>query len=406
MRQTTDQLRHRTPDPLPGPMHIPIADPTGPNGDQLGPERGRTHAQFALGVLAGIGMVAVWGSWAAITRKGALEIDLPVLVLVRFLVPALIFLPVTLRVGLVPADVSPGQLVLIVAGSGIGAFLCAAFSLWLAPVAEVAPLMPAAPPLMVALYMALWHGHKFRSIQIAGLILITAGIAIVVGWRMWQSHEILAGHILALLGALLWAAYTVAFRRSRLSALECAAVVSAWSAFVAVPFGITFLIDEWQAGRQAEILAQVAMQGVGSGVIAVLLYGICVRTLGAPEAAAMVALSSVVSVALAVPLLGEIPEWTAIIGIVAMTAGVVFTNWREPKEKVEDEEAATTRQTMRETMREPWDNRDAKNWDADQPEPLRQPWEHTTREQEMRPAPPRTSGEPQLPDWLARPTRG
>ncbi len=257
---------------------------------QLGPERGRTGAQFALGVAAGIGMVAVWGSWAAITRKGALEIDLPILVLIRFLVPAIVFLPVTLRVGLVPANVPVGQLALMVLGSGAFFFLCAAWALALAPVAEVGPLLPATPPLFVALYMAIWHGHKFRRVQIAGLVLITLGVAIIVGWHMWQSHQILAGHFLALFAALLWSIYTVVFRRSGMSALECAAVVSTWSAFVAVPFGLWFLIEQWEAGRHVEIMAQVAMQGVGSGVIAVLLYGISIRTLGAPEAAAMVAL--------------------------------------------------------------------------------------------------------------------
>lgn len=352
---------------------------------QLGPERGRTGAQFALGVAAGIGMVAVWGSWAAITRKGALEIDLPILVLIRFLVPAIVFLPVTLRVGLLPANVPVGQIALMVLGSGAFFFLCAAWALSLAPVAEVGPLLPATPPLFVAIYMALGQGHRFRRVQIAGLVLITLGIAIIVGWHMWQSHQILAGHFLALFAALLWAIYTVVFRKSGMSALECAAVVSAWSAFLAVPFGLSFLIDEWQAGHHVEILAQVAMQGIGSGVIAVLLYGISIRTLGAPEAAAMVALSSVVSVALAVPLLGEYPGRMAIVGILAMTAGVVLTNWREPKAA---RAAARDMPRQPETMQWPEmaDVEDAINARAPQPAPA--PFDDAL-----------------MPDWLARPSR-
>lgn len=403
------------------------------DGAALGPERGRTARQYAIGVMAGIGMVAIWGSWAAITRKGALEIELPVLVLIRFLVPALVFLPVTLRVGLVPQGLGAGPLALIVAGSGIGAFLCAAFALWLAPVAEVAPLMPAAPPLMVALYMALWHGHRFRTVQIAGLALITLGIVVIVGVHMAQTGEIMAGHFLALLGALVWAGYTVAFRRSGLSALECAAVVSVWSAFFAVPFGAVSLIEEWQAGRQMEIFAQVAMQGIGSGVIAVLLYGICIRTLGAPEAAAMVALSSVVSVALAVPLLGEQPDWTALIGIAAMVAGVLFTNWREPARETETDADA---EGLRKQAHEPWDdkNRDT-DWDADdrrsgaqtdrrEPrpwspsakinDPFNDPWDSTPppRPRATQPSPAadrrgpdhgRRDSDLKLPDWLSRP---
>jgi drug/metabolite transporter (DMT)-like permease len=360
----------------------------------LGPERERTAAQFAIGVAAGIGMVAVWGSWAAITRKGALEIDLPVLVLIRFLVPGIVFLPVTLRVGLVPVNVRPGQLVIMVLGSGVFFFLCAAWALWLAPVAEVGPLMPATPPLLVALYMALWHGHKFRAVQIAGLTLITLGIVVIVGWHIWQTHEILVGHFLALLAAALWAAYTVAFRRSGMTALECAAVVSAWSAFVALPFGIAFLIEHWQAGRHVEVLAQVAMQGVASGVIAVLLYGISIRTLGAPEAAAMVALSSVVSVALAVPLLGEYPGWITVIGILAMTAGVVMTNWRKPKSKPHSDEVglgSPSNVPPRVPSNVPW--RPASSAEATDGHAL-----PTTENADLPNA--------DLPDWLTRPARG
>ena len=42
---------------------------------------------------------------------------------------------------------------------------------------------------------------------------------------------------LALLAAAFWSAYTIAFRYSGLTAVECSALVAAWSAAFALPFG-------------------------------------------------------------------------------------------------------------------------------------------------------------------------
>lgn len=291
-----------------------------------------SNRQFAIGLFAGLGAMTCFGSWPVFTRLGTLTLDLPVIVLIRFLVPAIFFLPVILRVGLVPRGVPRRTLAVVIAGSGVPFFLCAAAALVFAPVAEAAPLIPGTPPLFVALYMMAFERHRFRRIQVSGLVLIALGIAVVVGFRIFQSHAIVVGHFLALLAAAFWSAYTVAFRASGLAAVECSALVAAWSTFFALPFGALFLYDAWSAGLYSGLLAQFAMQGLGTGIVAIFLFGICIRNLGASEASAMVALGPVFSVALAVPLLGEVPEWPAVAGLVLTTAGAVFANWRAPRE--------------------------------------------------------------------------
>lgn len=306
-----------------------------------------TNTQFAVGLFAGLGAMACFGSWPVITRYGALTLDLPIIVFMRFVVPALFFLPVILRVGLVPRGVPMPQLLLLIAGSGLPFFLCAAAALQFAPVAEAAPLMPGTPPLIVGLYMMIFERHRFRPIQLLGLVLIVAGVAVIVGFRIFQSHAIVFGHFLALLAAALWSAYTIAFRNSGLTAVQCSAVVAAWSAFSALPFGAFFVYEAWNAQLYSGLLAQFAMQGLGTGIVALFLFGISIRNLGPSEASAMVALSPVFSVALAYPLLDEVPEWSAIAGLVAMTAGVMFANWRAPAqvatEPAEDEADITVK---------------------------------------------------------------
>lgn len=276
--------------------------------------------------------MACFGSWPVITRAGTFALDLPIIVFMRFVVPIVFFLPAIFRLGLVPRGVSPTVLLIMVIGSGFPFFLCAAAALALAPVAEVGPLMPGTPPLLVALWMLLFERQSFRRVQVAGLVLITLGVATIVGFRMFQSHAILIGHGFAIAAAVLWSAYTIAFRASGLTSVESAAVVSAWSVVFAFPFGALFVYDAVTLKLYSELGAQFVMQGLGTGVVAIFLFGITIRNLGPSEASAMVALGPVLSVALAIPLLGEWPEASAIVGLVAITAGVVLANWRPPRQ--------------------------------------------------------------------------
>ena len=178
-----------------------------------------TDVQFAVGVFAGLGAMACFGSWPVITRAGALTLDLPILVFMRFVVPTVFFFAVIMRIGLVPRGLSIGLLVTMVVGSGLPSFLCAAGALALAPVAEVGPIIPGTPPLFVALYMLLIERQRFRRVQMAGLVFITLGVIFIVGFR-FQSHTILAGHLLAIAAAVLWSAHIIAFRASGLTAAE------------------------------------------------------------------------------------------------------------------------------------------------------------------------------------------
>ena len=107
--------------------------------------------------------------------------------------------------------------------------------------------------------------------------------------------------------------------------------MSVWSVFSALPFGLPFVYDALLAGLYANVTAQFVMQGLGTGIVAVLLLGITIRNVGASEASAIVAIAPVLSVVLAIPLLGEVPEWQAAVGAIAITCGAVLANWRAPR---------------------------------------------------------------------------
>jgi hypothetical protein len=72
--------------------------------------RKAANTQFAVGLFAGLGAMAGFGSWPVIARFGALTLDLPVI----------------FHIGLVPRHVSKLPPLVMVAGSGVPFFLSAA----------------------------------------------------------------------------------------------------------------------------------------------------------------------------------------------------------------------------------------------------------------------------------------
>jgi drug/metabolite transporter (DMT)-like permease len=68
------------------------------------------------------------------------------------------------------------------------------------------------------------------------------------------------------------------------------------------------------------------IQGVFSGILGLVLYGIAVARLGASKAAAFAALAPGMAALIAIPVLGEIPDMASIAGIVATSIGVALAS--------------------------------------------------------------------------------
>ena len=74
------------------------------------------------------------------------------------------------------------------------------------------------------------------------------------------------------------------------------------------------------------LVLQALLQGFVAGVAGIVLYGIAIDRLGASRAAALSPLSIVLAALLAIPVLGEIPDAAAMIGITLATLGVVLAS--------------------------------------------------------------------------------
>jgi drug/metabolite transporter (DMT)-like permease len=93
-----------------------------------------------------------------------------------------------------------------------------------------------------------------------------------------------------------------------------------------LPFGMPPLAEAWRAGHGWEIAAQTVIQGVFSGILGLVAYGIAVARLGASKAAAFAALAPGMAAVIAIPVLGEAPDMAAVVGIVATSIGVALAS--------------------------------------------------------------------------------
>jgi drug/metabolite transporter (DMT)-like permease len=288
-------------------------------------------------MIAGLGAVLIWAAWIVATRYAVGHaIEPSAVAVLRFGVPALLFAPVWWRIGLVPKNV-PWPVLLALLGFGAPFFLLVGYAMRYAPAADAPPLLSGTMPLIVA-GVALAFGEKFGLVRKFGLALIGASALAIVAASVISGSAAWHGHLLLLGAAGLWALYTLAFKKSGLTAVEAAAVVAVWSAILLLPVGAPALISNVIHGRLTDVLVQAGVQGVLSGVFAIVLYGLAITRLGASRGAAMTALVPPFAAMLGIPLLGEWPGLPTLIAIILTTAGVAlaagaFDGWRLPRRR-------------------------------------------------------------------------
>ena len=281
----------------------------------------------ALGYLSIISAVTIWGAWVALTRYAVIGSLTPASVtLLRVGIPALLLAPFLFRIGVWPKGRTVPFLFCML-GAGAPFLLIIGNGMRYAPTADVGPLVPGTMPLIVALLSVVIFKEKLGWARAIGFALCLAGVLTIAGRSiMTSSGSTSFGHMLLVTAAFCWACYTVAFRHVGVTAIEMAALVSFWSALAMLPFGVPPLIEAFNKGAYNDLIVQAVIQGLGSGLIALVLYNIGIARLGASRAAAFVALVPALATLIAIPLLKEIPDAASIFGVVTTGAGVLLAS--------------------------------------------------------------------------------
>jgi len=292
-----------------------------------------------LGYLSIIVTLLIWASFF-LSLKGGANSDLTPadIALTRFLIPALVLLPLMWKARSTIAAVPNRYLVGMFVGCGLPYLLVAGTAMQFVPVSHGSALVPGTLPLFVTGIAVLFFKQPLSRHRVVGLGLVLLGILLFLGNSLSSfNFEYTKGHLLFLCGSLMWATFTISARVANLNALVSAGFISFCSTLLLLILILILTgtlpshlmstpIAQWPV---TELAVHSAVQGVGAGLIAAFTYLYAVNTLGAERSAAFGSATPAVATLLAIPLFNEIPDtmtWLALgsICIGSLVASNIF----------------------------------------------------------------------------------
>jgi drug/metabolite transporter (DMT)-like permease len=283
-----------------------------------------TSTAYTRGALYGLAAASIWSGWIVMARLGVTTSLTPWdIAALRFGVGGMLLVPYLWQKGLAIERLGWIGLTALVLGCGAPMVLAVNAGLLFAPAAHAGALFSGGVPLMVALLAAPILHEPFTFAKKVGLALILAGVIVILwsaGGTIGTRQNI--GHVLFLVGALLWACYTVVMRRARLDGLHAAAIAAVGTLVLYLPVYAVFAGASLFKAPLTDIALQAFIQGFLAAIIALVLYGRAVSILGASGGAAFPALCPAMIAVLAIPILGEWPTAIDWIAIILISAGV------------------------------------------------------------------------------------
>lgn len=291
------------------------------------PASGPSLTDRLVGAGCALLAVSIWGAWIVSTRHAVHGHLSPAAVgWLRFVVPAVVLAPAWLRIGIWPRH-GLWPFIFCFIGAGGIFFLVVANAMRFIPAADVGPLLPGTMPLVVALISVIFLKERLGLSRAIGFACIALGVLTLGGRGLFFSEDgAWRGHLMVLSGAVMWAGYTLAFRRTGMRPTEIVGLTGVWSIIILTPFGLPDVISALNEGYGREVLFQLLMQGALSGVIALVAFGVAIERLGSSRAAAFTGLVPALAAAIAVPMLDEHPDTAAVIGVIATGIGVTLAS--------------------------------------------------------------------------------
>lgn len=288
------------------------------------------------GVLAGLGAATIWSGWYVLARHGVTSGGMAPsdLAALRFLVATPILLFYVRRF-----PFTAGQLpsaLLMALGVGPAFVIVVSTGFLHAPANFGGALSAVSGVLFTLIGSRLLLKERLYRAQLTGIAMAVAGLILLV-----LTGEGGGSPNYFLVGGLLWAAYSIAFKRSGLSALEAVTAVAVLSAIVYLPAYFWVAGGRlWQVPAQ-EIVVQGLGQGVLTGILALALHARAVAALGATNGALFQSLVPAFTLILAFAFLGERPTHPETLAIGIILVGVHLALARSQRAAAEAGRAMT-----------------------------------------------------------------
>jgi len=196
-----------------------------------------------------------------------------------------------------------------------------------ASASDVGAVMIGTMPVFVAVFSSLINGEQFDRTRIIGLIAVVIGVAGIAAHGLFDfASGAWRGHVLFLLGAAMFASYTVTFRRTGIGPWHGAAIINFYSLVIITPFYFLVSGAHLLSAAPSDVIVQAVIQGLVAGIVALFFFGEAVRRLGASRAAVLGSFTPVVAALLGMPLLGEFPSRPTWLAVIAVSVGVVLAS--------------------------------------------------------------------------------
>ncbi len=298
-------------------------------GGHPGETEAEAKKRVRLGIALGIAMALMAASSFSVARGGILRGVRPEdITLLRFGVAGLIFLPILLKHGIANlGGIGWGRgLMLVLTAGPLAAFSQAAGFLF-APLAHGAVLVPMSVTVFCSVLAVILlkerHGLA-HAIGTGGIILGLGLIGIEGLMASAGGANVWVGDLIFLFAGLLWAAYTILFRYWRLDSLMAMAVVCVLSMVIMmVAYPLAFSVQHLLSLPWRELALQGVIQGLLSGTLATIAYNRIVVLLGAGRAVLFPAMVPGLAIVFGIPILGEYPTWTQLLGLASAMIGLL-----------------------------------------------------------------------------------
>jgi drug/metabolite transporter (DMT)-like permease len=268
-------------------------------------------------------VLVIWSGFILVTRAGATGVLTPWdLAALRHIVAFAMLAPFALGGALGGLDWR--RVIALGAFAGLGFPLCAYVAFTLAPAAHGAVLLPGALPFATALVAWAWLGERVDGRKATSLALVLAGIVFLAGGGFFEVPGAWRGDLLFLAGTTSWAIYTLLIRRWGVTAIQATVAVGVVCAPFYLPVWFFLLPSRLGEASWGEIAFQGAYQGALAMVIASLFYTRALVVLGPAKLAFFTAVVPAVASIAAWPILGEPLGPGAMLGVVLVTAGMVY----------------------------------------------------------------------------------
>lgn len=286
-----------------------------------------TFSPRLTGALMGLTAAVIWGGYLALARAGTLSglhaADIAVL---RYGVAGLVMLPWLLRhapLSLGGVGFRKGAVLALLVGPPF--ILIGAGGYAFAPLAHGAVIQPAAVTVGATVIVALMTWIRPELARLIGLAGIVLGLAAIAGPGLFAGGASTSkGDAMFVAAGLMWATFSVLTKRWAIAPLAATAAVSVLSALVYVPY---YLVFEGTArlmnASAAMVISQTVVQGLLSGVVAVIAFTRSTQLLGAERSAVFPAIVPAVAILIGIPVTGEWPALYQIAGLALASLGLL-----------------------------------------------------------------------------------